>query len=42
MFTTAVHSIKTKEDIIKIYNHLKNPKNILEQDKDNINFYINV
>lgn len=42
MFTTAVHSIRTKEDILKIYNYFKNPKNILEQDKDNINFYINV
>ena len=42
MFTTAVHSIRTKEDILRIYNYFKNPKNILEQDKDNINFYINV
>lgn len=42
MFTTAVHSIRTKEDVLKIYNYLNNPKHILTQDKNNIEFYINV
>ena len=42
MFTTAVHSVRTKKDLLKIYNYLKNPQEILEQDKDNIDFYINV
>ena len=42
MFTTAVHSVRTKKDLVKIYNYLKNPQDVLEQDKDNIEFYINV
>ena len=42
MFTTAVHSVRTKKDLLKIYNYLKNPQEILEQDKYNIDFYINV
>ncbi len=42
MFTTAVHSIRTKKDLLKIYKYLKNPQEVLEQDKDNIEFYINV
>jgi hypothetical protein len=42
MFTTAVHSVRAKKDLLKIYNYLKNPQEILEQDKDNVGFYINV
>ena len=42
MFTTAVHSIRTKKEMLKIYYYLKNPQEILEQDKENIEFYINV
>lgn len=42
MFTTAVHSIRTKKDLLKIYKYLKNPIEILEEDKENIEFYINV
>lgn len=42
MFTTAVHSVRTKDEMTKIYNYLKNPKEILEQEKDNIEYYINV
>ncbi len=42
MFTTAVHSVRTRENILKTYNYFKNPKDILIQDKDNINFYINL
>ena len=42
MFTTAVHSVRTKKDLLRIYNYLKNPQEILEQDKYNIDFYINV
>ena len=42
MFTTAVHSIRTKKEMLKIYYYLKNPQDILDQDKDNIEFYINV
>ena len=38
MFTTAVHSVRTKKDLLKIYNYLKNPQEILEQDKYNIDF----
>ena len=42
MFITAVHSIRTKKEMLKIYYYLKNSQEILEQDKDNIEFYINV
>ncbi len=41
MFTTTIHSIKNKNELLRIYDYLKTPQDILTS-TDNIDFYINV